>query len=132
MTGVDTRRAACGAVLRGGAVLAAGVFVWAGLLGVLAGDVLVEFVEVVELVEVVEVVAVLLEPPAGGAAPLPVGNPATATGAESASVAAASARCGSICLGEVIKTMPVVTAPQIDLEYAKIRGVAVAALPPVP
>src|ERR1700674_2817844 len=115
MTGVDTRRPACGAVLRGGAVLAAGVFVWAGLLGVLAGDVLVEFVEVVELVEVVEVVegvVVLLEPPAGGAAAPPVGNPATATGAESASVAAASARCGSICLGEVIKTMPVVTAPQ--------------------
>jgi hypothetical protein len=121
-------------VLRG-RVLAAGVFVWAGVLGVVrVGGVLVELVElveVVELVDLVEVVVVLLEPPDGGAAVPPVGNPASATGADSASIAAASARCGNICLGEVIKTKPVLSAPQLDLEHARILGVAVAALPPV-
>jgi hypothetical protein len=111
MIGVPARRVTFGAVVRG-AVLVAGFFAGADLLGVvLCAVVLVVLVLVV--VEELVVVVVVLEPPAEGPAVPPVGWSARATGADSASAATASARCGSICLGEVIKTMPVGAAPQM-------------------
>jgi hypothetical protein len=120
MIGVPARRVTFGAVVRG-AVLVAGFFVGTDLLGVVlcAGVVavvvllVVVLVVVVVVLVVVVVVVVVLEPPAEGPAVPPVGWSARAAGTDSASAATASARCGSICLGEVIKTMPVGAAPQM-------------------
>jgi hypothetical protein len=124
MIGVAARRVTFGAVVRG-AVLVAGFFAGADLLGVVLCAVVLVVVVLVVVVEelvvedlvveelVVLVVVVVLEPPAEGPAVPPVGWSARATGADSASAATASARCGSICLGEVIKTMPVGAAPQM-------------------
>jgi hypothetical protein len=113
MTGVVVCWVTFGAPVREGG-LVAGSFVGTDLLGVVrCAVVLVVVVLVVVLVVVVVVVVVVLEPPAEGPAVPPVGWSARATGTHSASAATANARCASICLGEVIKTMAVGTAPQM-------------------
>jgi hypothetical protein len=107
-----------------GAVFAAGFLVGVVLVGVvlvgvvLVGVVLVEVLVVLAVVVVdvvVEeevVVVVVVAPPPGAAAP-PVEESASAAGAHRASIARASARFGSVCLGEVIEMMPV-GAPQMS------------------
>lgn len=101
-----------------GAVFAAGFLVGVVLVGVvLVGVVLVEVlvvlaVVVVDVVVEEVVVVVVVAPPPGAAAP-PVEESASAAGAHRASIARASARFGSVCLGEVIEMMPV-GAPQMS------------------
>jgi hypothetical protein len=114
--GVIARCVTFGApVCEGG--LVAGFFAGVDLLGAVLCAlvlvvVLVVLVVVLDVVLVV-VVDVVLEPPAEGPAVPPVGWSARATGTHRASAATANARCASICLGEVIKTMPVGTAPEM-------------------
>ena len=89
-----------------GTVLLGGFVAGRGLLGfVPLGVVVVVVVDVdVVLVDVEVVVVVVVEPPSGAAAP-PLAGTACATGAHSAHTPNASARYGSMCLGEVIEKM---------------------------